>query len=85
MALSPNGQTLASAGQDGTIRFYDLDVGRPVGDGVPIPSGAVTQLSFSDDGATLVATDGQETFLLDTASRALRTLRGSQARSARRR
>jgi WD40 repeat protein len=71
VALSPNGRMLASAGQDGTIRFYDLDVGGPVGDGVPIPSGAVTQLSFSDDGATLVATDGQQTFLLDTASRAL--------------
>jgi hypothetical protein len=62
---------LASAAQDETIRFYDLKAGRPVGDGVPIPSGVIDQLSFSDDGTTLVATDGKQTFLLDTASRAL--------------
>ena len=36
-----------------------------------IPSGVVDQLSFSDDGTTLVATDGKQTFLLDTASWAL--------------
>ena len=71
MTFSPNGRVLASAAWDETIRFYDLDAGRPVGDGVPIPSGVVDQLSFSDDGTTLIATDGKQTFLLDTESRAL--------------
>jgi len=71
VALSPDGRMLASAAQDETIRFYDLVAGRPVGDGVPIPSGGIDQLSFGEDGTTLVATDGKQTFLLDTASRAL--------------
>jgi WD40 repeat protein len=71
VAFSSDGRTLASAAQDETIRFYDLKAGRPVGDGVPISSGVVDQLSFSDDSTTLVATDGKQTFLLDVASRAL--------------
>ena len=62
---------LASAAWDETIRFYDLDAGRHVGDGVPIASGVVDQLSLSDGGSTLVATDGKQTFLLDTENRAL--------------
>jgi WD40 repeat protein len=71
VALSPDGRMMASAAQDETIRFYDLEAGRPVGDGVPVPSGFIDQLSFSDDGKTLVATDGKQTVLVDTASQAL--------------
>jgi hypothetical protein len=42
---------MASAGQDETIRLYDLKAGRPVGDGVPIPSGFIDHLH---DGANHV-------------------------------
>jgi WD40 repeat protein len=54
VAASPNGDWFATAGTDGTVRFWDSATGKP-GRVFDWKSGAVTAVAFSPDGLTCAA------------------------------
>ena len=61
VAFSPDRRTLASAGGDGTIRFWNARTGRQIGD--PLVSSltdGVMRLAFSRDGRTLASAGGYD-------------------------
>ncbi|ATL26021.1 hypothetical protein [Streptomyces formicae] len=53
LAYSPDGSTLAVAGDHGTVRLWDIASRRPLGASLPTPGDSVIALAFSADGRTL--------------------------------
>ena len=61
LALAPDGATLASAGEDASIRFWSASDGSPLATISAAHTGEVHHVAYSGDGAFLVSTgfDGQ--------------------------
>ena len=64
MAFSPDGKTLASGSNDGTVRLWDVATGRPIGEPLTGHTGLVYSVAFSPDGKTLASGSGDGTVRL---------------------
>jgi WD40 repeat protein len=53
VAFSPDGTTLALAGNQGTVRLWDVTSQQPLGPALPTPGDRILSLAFSPDGGTL--------------------------------
>jgi WD40 repeat protein len=55
IAFSPDGKTLASASDDGTILLWDMTTNQPTGTPFGMNAGRVSSIAFSPDGKTLAS------------------------------
>jgi WD40 repeat protein len=61
VAFSPDGRLLATAGQDGTARLWDVRTHQQVGAPLTAGSGLATDVAFSPHGGILITTDADGT------------------------
>ena len=64
VAFSPDGQRLATASRDNTVRLWDADTGQPVGDPLTGHSDWVCSVAFSPDGHRLASASADNTVRL---------------------
>jgi WD40 repeat protein len=55
LAFSPDGSTLAVAGEGGSLQLWDSVGQQPLGSGLTTPGEAITSLAFTSDGTALDA------------------------------
>jgi WD40 repeat protein len=59
LTLSPDGATLASASEDGTVRLWDLEREPPTARAIPGHDWLVSHVAFSPDASRIAAADGR--------------------------
>ena len=55
VTISPDGSVMASASQDGTIRFWSTAKGVAIGEPLRVHAGAVKTVAFSPDGKCVMS------------------------------
>ena len=55
VAVTPDGRRLVSGGDDGTLRLWDAQTGRPIGDPLTRASRRVRSVAVTPDGRRLVS------------------------------
>jgi WD40 repeat protein len=69
LAWRPDGQAVAAAGADNTVRIWDAQAGEPRGPALTGPTNAISRLFFSSDGRHLAAlVPGSDPWLWDNSA-----------------
>ena len=83
VAVSPDGRRIVSGGEDNTVRLWDTDTGRPIGQPLTGHQGKVNSVAFSPDGHRIVSGGDDNTVRLwdaDTGQPVGQPLTGHQGK-----